>query len=1057
MIELRMSLLRILFLLTIFSVWPAMAEMEFLPSDTLDRKKEILQRVAKFLPWATSNKEEMLIQQMALQTALSSLVPNYDQWASEKPGPYVITISKKNVESITAPVLDEAMFVKLLDSLQTRGMLSAIKNAIDAGDEASVFKILGRSISRHLADGADLPQGILIGIANSQLRAVKDAIFLAGGPWHQLLVLRSTVIDQRSLSAKFNPRRAGLTGDSTVLHNLTRTVERSLALQLDLLSDLVLTAALLKKGISAETVKRVQDDLARLNQRLFEFLAQDSKLPLGEVLSHVKSEIPLSESELRRKVNLIRKNLEADYFTTATQETVATQKILTLYEVHPYLAVHRGCIGGDCATTSSWAFPYSPFEHVFYIFENNRPIGYMSATRLKTRNGMTLYVKDIVGPNISPRTVENIVNSLPQLKEHYGAEEVSLAHSSFTVEQNKYKAIKDTLADYDDRKTDFSQGDLLQNAFFDVEIRDAIVQVAKVTYKYDKDSTHSNSIVLRTDPEIVAGLEVKIAPGTLETFVPTSNKEALLTALLQLSVDPETEIEGIEGVNPADVRYLADRLKNPMNFTLENYYQHMDDLFAEYGITLSGQFRNKHQELFWQGHLSSFDTFSKNRSGEISAESTRYLLAVIKRGKDLSWLGNVVHKWGGHLSKNQDYLDLLKSMADRGSDNDFARLAFLRGYDSESVTKLFNLEHFRAHRESLLMDIIDNKAAPFLGNATFYTRANANLHQIGQAISGRLIKRIDQELNRLRKDFNLGPKIDNPRLREWFDRHGIYRSYAIDDDKERNAILEYFIRERHVSMDVFLDFLITNRIWFYNASGFYYKPVMQEMMSERDLFFAYLAMYENGNLDVAQDLARGKHHFIDSFENYLQTNVSPIASEFGDSAPYNFRLNKTFVRLFNAIANYDGIDPREIHSLGISMSELLQRKSIKDFLVRKVLGSNKPYRMLMLAHYTNAYAEFINLLMSTVIEDYQPGDLHSYLDLISSILEDPRDFSYKDELKEKLRLRLLTLRQREVPWANTVIMRFIGRNIFTTNDFEETPATINQCLSIENVEIADEK
>lgn len=1002
--------LRCLPLLLILAVAPAFARMEFLPSDAIERRAEIQQEIVRILPWAKKNTKDFVANNFKLQEILQSTIPDYTKLAEEKPGPYTITIYKKNTQTVTAPVLAEPLFARLLQSLEEQGSFAALQSSLQQQDQQGVLGILGQDIRSRLLGGAELFQGILIGIANSQPKEIKDSIFQAGGPTQQLRALRAAAIDEQALAEKFDPRRAGVSPENTSLPELIAILDRSLTLQLDILADLTLAAAFLQNGFTLETLAQVRTDFLSHNQRLFAYFATDSAFDFGKVLEGLKKEITLKEDELRRKATSFKKNVEADYFQMVTRTVENRENYLTLFEVHPHLAVHRGCIGGDCATTSSWGFPLSPYEHVFYIFENNRPIGYMTATRLQTGAGLTLYVKDIVGSSISANVAEAIINSLPNLASYYGVETVSIAHSNFSTKENKYRTITTVFSKYDDRRIDFAPDDLLKNDFLDVGIRNEIARFPDISDIYDSPAKHNLSVGLRANPQIVEGLAVEISSGTLEMFAPGSNREALLTALIQLTVDPNFDIETYSGINPIEVRYLYHQLENPSGLELAKYYANIEILFASYGIAISNNFRNRHQELFWRGHLLASDAFATRVDSKIPPESLRYLLAVLQRGWDFKWLGKVIQRWSPVLEGNPAYRAYIQTIKTRATDSDFTRLAFLLGHGSNIAAEALYSEVFNDRREALLLSLTEGKIQDYMVGSHFYLVVQAQIRAMEEFAAGlRFGGALDKVSAQMHRDFRLNNPIENQKLQEWFYRHAFYQTEPIESDAELQAILELYARDRHGSNEKLIEFLANNKIWDRKGVSFDYKAYLATNFEPNELFFACWALYRRGDKSLAGYLSTNNYVLLEFFDSYMRNDPPSDPESFAKTAPYQSIVRIPLIQIFNSLTTYEGLEPSELLAFDLKFSDFWQYMSIKRFIIKNRFVRHHTVTLFNILNTNTHFATFFRAIMLTAFNEFSATELATIAPFMKFLLQDSYLFPYREEIEEKYDLRLHSL------------------------------------------------
>lgn len=1023
---------------------PLFAKMEFLPADVMGRAAEIQAEISKIAPWARSNNLTYLTQQNALVNQLNAAFPNFPELAEAKPGPFTFSIYKRNETTISTPAPDAGLFAAIAQSFAKRDVLEEIERTFERGDQEAILKLLRHKLVKHIEDGADLAQGILIGIANSQQEDVRTKIFQAGGPAHQLDVLRNSEVDEKKLVEKFNPTRARVAHIPVTLTALIHAIEKSLSLQVDFLADLILLAAFLQDDATSATLQQVQSDLVVNNPRLFGFLASDSDLHFRRILENLQTE------ELNRKANLIRKNLEADHFQVVTREVDSSEKAMTIYEVQPYLGIHRGCLGGDCATNASWAFSYSPYEHVFYIYIGNKPTGYISATRLETEMGPTLYVKDIVGKLLSPHMVETIVNVLPQIADFYGVKGISLAHSNFTAAQNKYLEINQALRRYDDRREDFSDEDLLHNQFLDNDIREMIVNKTGVQSKYDSPWVHQLSVRFRVNAEIANGLKLEVRDGTLEMFSPASDKEALLMALGQLSIDPSSNIEHLQGINMAEALYIFEQLKNPKALKLEPYYAMIATLFEPFGIELSKNFINTHQEFFWQGHLQASNAFGNLVDGLVPDDTIRYLIAVLKRGYDIEWLGKVVAKWNAEIHDIDSFRDLMGTMRQRRSDRDFAIITLLRSYNSSLAIEAFNSEEFRERRELLLLEMIQKGVGPEY-TSQFFESVKDSLAVASTEGKGLGYKKMATALADLREKFGLEDRINNLDLQDWFLRHTVYVTTRIHKVDEIRSVLQAVAKYNHVSMESLMDFVLINQVWQYPEIGQSYNAIFEKNLEPKDLFFAHLAQHHAGNLESLKYIVEHNHIIIEMLDNYFRATQSrPTHQDFVAIPPFGNHVRGELTQVWNTLNSYyDGEESPVLRTLGLKYTDLSSVPSVADYIIKQRFLSGNIFTTDL--NQNQSYADFFYKYMVKLIDEYNSDSLY----LVSRALEDSlvndNNLPYRNELLEKYRRRLASLVKEEVPWALNSVNVLIAKSLYNPDDFVLSPSLISRCLATATV------
>lgn len=1023
-------MIRFLFLTLLFASRPLLAKMEYLPNEG-KTPEEVVQEIAKVLPWSEENSTRKIFDQLSLVRTLVEEVPNYQQLAEDKPGPFVVTISKRSPSMNSAPLLDRGMFVPLRESLQRSGLLQDLMAILERDGEGSALQLMVESLEKLLADGADRAQGILIGIANSQSEELKRKIFSAGGPNHQLAYLRSNPIDEASLRAKFDPQRAGLSVADIRLEALLEEVEKSLGLQLDVIANLTLLAAFTEHGFTVETIKRVEGDLEIANQHLFRFMAANSEFNFAKVMEVLKSAPTRKNEELIRKLASVKKNVEADYFEiNKADETF--EKYLTLYEVHPYLGIYRGCIGGDCSTTSSWSFPYSPYEHVFYIFENNTPVGYITMTRLETLDGLTLYVKDISGAKLTPGAVHAIVNILPQLKTSYGAKQVTLATSTFTTVQNHFDPIKKVLGEYDNRGPDFDKNDLLKNEFKDKKIREVIKDASDLSGAYDDPEKHKQSVRIQPNPSIVDGLRVTLEPGTLPVFQPASTKEALLLALRQMTLDPNIDLDSFAGLNASEARYLFVALNNPGKTSINNYLLNLEPIFESLKIKLTKRFIEENQSLFWRGHLIASDSFWYGNDNNIR-DSFRYLLAVIRRGHDFHWLAEVIADNTTAIDNHEGYQDLVKTMQERATARDFDRILFLMDKGSQVAHTAFFAPNLQSYRESLLLSIIRGELVSE-AETTFVLRAALAIKDLTKKDSRLPTDKLRRTLDSLRTDFGIEGESARPEIKLWFAQFEVFDPEVVEQDSLLLAKLNNYIDAGLSNKKAFVEFMVRNRIWERQGVDFDFRTLLEERLSGADGYMAHWALYEAGDKDSLEYLVNHKAALVEFFQSYLERSDDPTPGNFSKAAPFGNILRPKFRELFAATVDYTGSWPENFQKMNLAITDFWNTPGFTEgFFVRHF--SEKQTNSIHAKMIEND--EFRRLIFHMLTEGFAQTDYRSndnVVDLLVKVFTTNVPLAGRAELRASLRPLVRDRSITDYWWQNHGSSRLVSEGVYAHSE-----------------------
>ncbi len=110
------------------------------------------------------------------------------------------------------------------------------------------------------------------------------------------------------------------------------------------------------------------------------------------------------------------------------------------------MAVLRGYVANDCATSSSFAFPYSPYERTFYIQNGKKEIlGYASLSLVKVDGKAGLYLHTITGPKLLKSQADLCISMIERAKEKIGGTRVYLPEDHRIDENVNYQAAREAM------------------------------------------------------------------------------------------------------------------------------------------------------------------------------------------------------------------------------------------------------------------------------------------------------------------------------------------------------------------------------------------------------------------------------------------------------------------------------------------------------------------------------------------------------------------------------------------------------------------------------------
>lgn len=1007
------------------SLW---AKMDFLPGVAFSDPDRFHEGMRQIIPWAGSTSE-LIEKQKYIQADLRT-IPDYMRWAEEKPGPYIVKIDKLHRVAMSAPVLRREVFSEIFESLNNRDYFEVlVPGSRDTLD--STLDSLADGIERNLNEGADLAQGIIIGIANTQDEAMKRAIFSAGGPRNQLAFLRANAIDETALLAKFNVQRAGLNMTEVTFVALLDQIAKSLDLQRDILADLTLAAAILEQGFNRETIVKVRDYLTRGNQELFDFLMTDSRISFGETLERLQPWIHLRSDVFSKRLSNVRKNFEADLFVVGHREKTQTTPYITLYEVHPYIGIFRGCIGGDCSTTSSWPYPNSPFEHVFIVYEKDRPVGYMSATRLITETGPTLYVKDLTGKQLPDAVAEAVINSLHHLAPYYNVNLVTFSSSSFTAAENHVPSQIALYAKYDERRPGFSASDRRTNTFMDALLRDRIGRVTGATQQYDSPAKHRTSVRFDPNPSIANHLQVTIAPGTLQVIQPKSTKDALLTALQQLSVDSETNILGIQGVNVVEAKNLSGMLANPGRLSLSDYHQMISEALSQFDIRLSRNFRSSNEELFWRGQLNSIDAFSDDLDPELLKENIKFLVGAIRRSRDTRWIYSVVQLWHPKLDRTPEFKELMDLMVNRGQPRDFDRIVTLMAAGSKVAAEAFAADAMLNMRENYLARVVAGIEVPYLN---YFANSHDAISRLNNAknLTDPIAAR--DQIETIYREFKLADELVNEDLQIWFDQFSVFTQLErIENVELLDRIIQSCLVSKAISHQACAQFIAYQQAWDRSNLRTTWANHFEDNLDEEQNIIIRWFFTEMGSRDEYLEEDR------DMFPKLLETSFTqghPDVPPF--LRGYSPEIQHRFAHLQNQVFQFNGEWPQLFRDIGLTFDDFLQRPNLRNHLLNFPTNFNEGRMFIELMLFNELYRNtYFNMVRDNflTLPWHDPRVTTRFIETLARVFNGGDDIPGMEEFKEEIRVRFMGVKDR-ANWWNTAFLQLIRGNAFTEAELQ---------------------
>lgn len=698
--------------LAVIASLSAYAAAEYLPPAAtpaeLERQVQMIQSI---LPWSRYNSARYIALQNSGLAALRRQFPDFDKWAAEKPDPITIEVKTKQIENKMSLVLNDEQF-RTLKELSVQAVTDLISENSKNGIE-DLKKITIQKIGKSLLGGADSVRGLITGVLQVLPPEKRGPLFKAGEPALQLQMLRElNITDNLLRSGGFQGERFGLDSKKMTVQQVFALIESKLNVHQDLL---VHIGALQILGrMNPEDLKKSLKKTDRLLLASdFGFVEGGENAFVLNISKELQSQFP-KEAKLTKALEQALAVVPKQWFERKKAQVELLTPYVRIVEVHPYLAVYRGCIGGDCSTSNSPMYPYSPWEHVYYIVRpDGAMVGYITATRINAGGKATLYLKDISGPTLAPDMLEVILHALGQIYPYYKVQQFSLASHAFTDRENHFVSLQNALAKYNDRPG-ASVGPVVSEraTFLDSEIRQFILtnSIFASASAYDSPARHTTAVVFQPQLDM-SRYAVTYSVGTLSPFKPKTPRDSLIFALRMLLADEKADISSIPNLDEMEVRGVLGNLKNMKRLGLDAYYQDISYVFKNYGIELSRSFRQDFENFFIEGHLNARDAFT-HQDATLRGDSERYFVTYCRRVKNLEVIAEILQTWSKQLSQSKRVDDLVELLQSRAEPADVVMLSIFSWAGIKSAQAAFSTEKIAAINEEVILEFITNKKAP---------------------------------------------------------------------------------------------------------------------------------------------------------------------------------------------------------------------------------------------------------------------------------------------------------------------------------------------------------
>lgn len=719
-----------LFSLGLLGTSPTFAAGELLPNLKNDiEKRTFVGKVQRQLPFAGRNNLDTLNMQIRGIEALKSQFPEYTKMMAEKPGPYTFDIVEIEETKEQIMQLEESRF-KGIQAVIEETFASELKQlpAESLKPTEHIQKLRERALlalSASLDHSSESVRGILVGLAQLLPNEDKPTFFKLGDPQAQLDYLaQKNWTDEVIKASKFRAETVGLTTETLTVAKVFEIARQrngathkifAVTSYLQALEKLAKLDA--KSQIKILTTGKGLAGLLAATD--FDFAFKNNSPLVNQLIKEVSVLSKKPEGTARQLFETFQNGFSRLHFKSETR-TLSQQKLLgKVFEVHPYLGINRGCIGGDCSTSNSPMFPYSPNEHVFFIQNSNGQfVGYITATRVKQKETPSLYIKDITGPNLSPALLESILHVLHNSLHLYGVKQLILARPDFTNSQNNHIPLREVLGRY-------NKGKLESLVIPDAKIRNSIgsnYNIFRSTMSYDDPKNHSTGVIFQPNATIASRVTQRVSQEKLPVLDAKALSKLILEGINTYALKMPNEVHLTVGAGPLNVGELTNALqifKNQSALPLTQYYQSVAAYLKTLGIKMTPQFIQQNESLFYFGHLNAPDSFT-TKNEKLRSYSERYFGYIVRDGKHPMTMLTFFKKNGSEIEKTSTFQEILKEYSDKMESSQVIQLASFAELGSESAKKLLKRPKFQSNIENAIEDLVKMINYPVVHNERFY-------------------------------------------------------------------------------------------------------------------------------------------------------------------------------------------------------------------------------------------------------------------------------------------------------------------------------------------------
>jgi hypothetical protein len=552
----------------------------------------IQQYVPSLLSLENSNKDFFTLFDSADQLTRSlDKIPKYHELLEEKGPELVITMKGKGSDGverkINAPRLDD-MKVELttaLESLKGETTQKALQAAIE------------NSTKNSLANGN--AQGFLTGLINTLSPKARGQVFKA--QYNEQLKLLSEMLPDDVIEKGFKAENFGIEEEKLSRDEALKLLQQKKASEEELVQLVKLDAALRlakTKDAPLETIKKqisawTPDTLKPILE------AGDAFKPVNDSLLADYGKMPGAKGVLERVDRDMKALVDVTKVQNAKPSKVPT---LILREAPPWIGIFRGCAGGDCSTSHSWAYGVSPTDRVFLVTgEDGQLKGYTHGVILETDGKRSLFIHTIAGPKISADNTYQILQGMDMAKNRLGVQEITISDGGGSrINYAPIVKVFQELAKNSAPKA---------TKIIDSAVRPTVD--AKSNASYDKSDGFKTAYPLRVpkDEEHTMDVEVREAgEAKLKDKISKGDALMLVADLRALGNNGAADrVAKAMKVTAQDVTDFSQIISNEKALPVQEYLDSVMAHFKELGLPTTKDFLQSKETALMLGYLKAPD------------------------------------------------------------------------------------------------------------------------------------------------------------------------------------------------------------------------------------------------------------------------------------------------------------------------------------------------------------------------------------------------------------------------------------------------------------------